>query len=121
MVDEKDAKEDDIGVQEERWWLQLDMASLRPPGKAEELVKDLTLHLKVGENVLITGSSSAGKTSILRVLRGLWKLTRGSIIISPNYCHNQSNEQRQTMFFLPQKPYLTEGTLRDQVRLPANK
>lgn len=82
--------------------------AFKAPGRSEDLVKELYLHLRPGESLLITGSSSAGKTSLLRLLRGLWKLNRGTLTAhcTPGPCG---------VLFLPQKPYLTDGTLREQV------
>lgn len=91
----------------------LEGVSFKAPGRTEDLVKDLYLHLKPGESLLITGSSSAGKTSLLRVLRGLWRLGRGTV--SANYSPGPCG-----VLFLPQKPYLTDGTLREQVESQRN-
>lgn len=98
-----------IDLQHEGYCL-LDGASFRAPGRPTEdlLVRDLTLHLRPGQSMLITGSSSAGKTSLLRVLRGLWRLSSGSL--KTRYAPGPSG-----VLFLPQKPYLTDGTLREQV------
>jgi len=86
----------------------LNAAAFRAPGCAEELVKDFNIHLRPGQSVLVTGNSSAGKTSLLRILRGLWSLDRGSMVT--NYAPGP-----RAVLFLPQKPYLTDGTLREQV------
>lgn len=86
----------------------LEGVGFKAPGRSDELVKDLDLHLKPGQSLLITGSSSAGKTSLLRVLRGLWRLHRGTV--TTNYTPGPCG-----VLFLPQKPYLTDGTLREQV------
>ncbi|KAK4036889.1 ABC protein, subfamily ABCD [Daphnia magna] len=85
--------------------------AFKAPGRSEDLVKELYLHLRPGESLLITGSSSAGKTSLLRLLRGLWKLNRGTLTAhcTPGPCG---------VLFLPQKPYLTDGTLREQITFP---
>ena len=91
----------------------LEGASFRAPGvgPADDLVRNLNLHLKPGESVLITGNSSAGKSSLLRVLRGLWKLSRGSL-------NSHHSPGPQGVLFLPQRPYLTDGTLREQITYP---
>jgi vitamin B12/bleomycin/antimicrobial peptide transport system ATP-binding/permease protein len=62
-----------------------------------------------GERVLLTGESGAGKSTLLRALAGLWPFGRGEIRLP---------ETARTMF-LPQRPYLPIGTLRDAVRYPA--
>lgn len=70
----------------------------------EELVKSLNLKIKPGEHLLITGPNGSGKTSVARVLAGLWPTFEG-IVRRP---------QDKDIFFLPQRPYLSSGSLRDQ-------
>jgi len=84
------------------------MRCVTPDGKI--LFNDLNLQTEPGQNLLISGPSGTGKSSILRTICGLWPAQQGDITlpVKPN----------GGLFFLPQKPYLTLGTLREQFTYP---
>ncbi|KAG0711629.1 ATP-binding cassette sub-family D member 4 [Chionoecetes opilio] len=82
-----------------------------PPGSSEPLVSNLQLDVIKGENLLIMGPSSSGKSSVLRVLRGLWPAARGTVA-------HDFPPGPKTVIFLPQKPLLTNGSLLEQVIYP---
>lgn len=71
------------------------------------LVSDLTFRCGPYDSLLIRGPSGTGKSSILRIICGLWPAKTGNI----------KCVDKQT-FFMPQKPYLTIGTLREQFKYP---
>lgn len=83
--------------------------SLETPDRKRMLIKNLSFSLKKGEHLLIVGSSGAGKSSLLRAIAGLWTSGFGSI-------ERLSDED---VYFLPQRPYCTLGTLKDQILYPS--
>jgi len=89
--------------------LSLENVTLSTPDRKRTLISDLTLKLKEGEDLLIVGSSGAGKSSLLRAIAGLWTAGDGSI-------ERPSDED---VYFLPQRPYCALGSLRDQLLYPS--
>jgi ATP-binding cassette subfamily D (ALD) protein 4 len=84
--------------------------SFSPPKSDQLLVKDLTMNLCHGKNILVSGKTGVGKSSLFRVIGNVWP-SQGDvewrIPFSPH-----------ALFFLPQKPYLVQGSLKEQVTYP---
>lgn len=74
----------------------------------EVLIAQLDLIVKRGEHVLISGPNGVGKTAVARVIAGLWPVFRGLV----------SKPKPDDIFYIPQRPYLSSGTLRDQIIYP---
>ncbi|KAM7156248.1 lysosomal cobalamin transporter ABCD4 isoform 2-T2 [Molossus nigricans] len=89
----------------------LERVSISAPSSNKPLIKDLSLKISEGQSLLITGNTGTGKTSLLRVLGGLWASTQGSMQMLMDFGPHG-------VLFLPQKPFFTDGTLREQVIYP---
>jgi ATP-binding cassette subfamily D (ALD) long-chain fatty acid import protein len=81
------------------------------PMGGEELIENLSFIVGPGDHLLITGPNGAGKSAVARIVAGLWPTYRG-LTSRP-----RQNGQDGIMF-LPQRPYLSPGTLRDQIIYP---
>ena len=77
-----------------------------PNGQA--LLSDTSFVLPHGRATLITGESGSGKSTLFRALAGIWPFGRGQVRVPAG----------ARVLFLPQKPYIPIGTLRDAVKYP---
>jgi putative ATP-binding cassette transporter len=88
--------------------LALEAVTLKIPGQGRVLMSDLSLEVKSQEGLVIVGASGGGKSSLLRALAGLWRSGSGTI----------RRPKLGEMLFLPQRPYMISGTLRQQLLYP---
>ncbi|XP_048259104.1 lysosomal cobalamin transporter ABCD4-like [Haliotis rufescens] len=85
-----------------------------PPDVDVMLCKNISFQLESGVNVLVTGDSGCGKSALLRVINGLWTNATGRV---DRYLKNG----RHGIFYLPQKPYFTSGSIREQILHPSTE
>lgn len=88
--------------------IMLDKVSLSL-GNAQTLFSDVTLTLNQGDSLLIQGASGCGKTSLLRLLANLWRFDSTGVIAMPD---------KTDVMFVPQRPYLPQGTLKQAICYP---
>ena len=86
--------------------LAVENVDLALPGGAA-LISGVNLALARGESALLSGPSGAGKSTLIRAIAGIWPFGRGEIRVP-----------RGPVLFLPQKPYLPIGTLREVISYP---
>uniref|UniRef100_A0A8D0AL76 ATP-binding cassette, sub-family D (ALD), member 3a n=1 Tax=Sander lucioperca TaxID=283035 RepID=A0A8D0AL76_SANLU len=87
--------------------IKFDHTPLATPN-GDILIRDLTFEVRSGTNVLVCGPNGCGKSSLFRVLGELWPLFGGHL----------TKPERGKLFYVPQRPYMTLGSLRDQVIYP---
>lgn len=75
------------------------------------LLQDINFNLQPGRNVLIKGVSGSGKSTLLRALAGIWPFVSGKINLP----------KTEELIFIPQKPYIPLGSLREALLYPGRK
>ena len=109
-LEETDAGRRDVPKIEsvERADLELNHVTLKTPDNKKILVRDLSTKTVNEKGLLITGVSGVGKSSLLRAIAGLWDTGEGKI----------TRPELDDMLFLPQRPYMVIGSLRQQLLYP---
>ena len=88
-------------------------------GYDEHLVlEDVSFEVKKGEQVTLSGRTGAGKSTILKLLLGLYEPQSGRIRIGNVSATEVPEEERRTLFgYVEQSFHMVPGTVRDQITL----
>ncbi len=82
-----------------------------------DVLSDINLHIRPGENVALVGSTGAGKTTLVTLLHRFADITQGAITIDGcdiREVKRQSLVRQMSMVL--QEPYLFSGTIKDNIR-----
>jgi len=92
--------------------------SFHYPDEENEALTDISLHIKAGEKVAILGRVGSGKSTVEKLILGLYQPTAGNLLIDGvNISQLDPAELRRSIGYIPQDVQLLSGTIYDNVTL----
>lgn len=114
--------EEIIGEVEEKipdgYEIEIKNLSFAYPDSTKTVINNLSLTIKEGESVALIGGTGSGKSTLIKLLCGLFEKTEGDIIIGgASYSEMRKATLRSHFSVALQKAEIFEGTVRDNVRM----
>ncbi len=105
-----------VRLQDVEGGITLSNVSLTYPEQKEATIKQLNLKVMPGEKVAVVGKIGSGKTSLLRLIAGLYEPTEGSIKIDQfDVTHLYPDDLRRHVGVVMQTPLLFSGTVKENL------
>ena len=84
--------------------------------KVQNVLSELSLHVRAGENVALVGPSGCGKTTLCSLIPRFYELQGGQILIDGQNIQDVTMRSlRQNIGIVQQNVYLFSGTIRDNI------
>ena len=96
--------------------LTVEAVSASPPGVPKVVVQDITFELEAGQGLGIIGPSGSGKSSLVRLLVGVWQPVRGNVRLDGAALDQWASDALgRHVGYLPQDVELLAGTVAENI------
>jgi ATP-binding cassette subfamily B protein/ATP-binding cassette subfamily C protein len=84
--------------------------------KGGDIIKNISLEIKIGEKIAFVGESGSGKTTLVDILIGIYRPMQGQIYVDDVLIdHTNIRSWRSRIGYIPQSIYLFDGTVAENV------
>ena len=105
------------GKLKEKPVVEFDNVSIAYPGVTEEALSNLSFKAYKGDIIGIIGGTGSGKSTLVNLIPGFYKATKGSVLIDGKDVFKYDKEElRRKIGIVPQKAVLFKGTIRDNMK-----
>lgn len=89
--------------------------------EGKQVLKDVTFSINKGEKVALVGETGAGKTTIINLILGFYKINSGNILFDGKNMDDISLESiRKNVSFIQQNPYIFDDTIKRNIIINDN-
>ncbi len=98
--------------------IEIKNLSFTYPDSSKNVIENLSLSIKEGEHIALIGGTGSGKSTLIKLLAGLFEPSEGEIIIGgASYKDMRKIDVRSHFSVALQKAQIFEGTVRDNIRM----
>jgi ATP-binding cassette subfamily B protein/ATP-binding cassette subfamily C protein len=84
--------------------------------QGDDVIKDASLEITIGEKVAVTGESGSGKTTLVDILIGIYRPLKGNLYVDDILINSDNiRSWRSKIGYIPQSIYLFDGTVAENV------
>jgi ATP-binding cassette, subfamily B, multidrug efflux pump len=87
------------------------------PGSGKLVLRQVTLTMRPGEFVAVTGPVGSGKSTLAVAVAGLYPIGGGELTVNGRHPHDWTSDDRAILGYLPQGHGVFSGTVRDNISL----
>lgn len=89
--------------------------------EGKQILNDVTFSINKGEKVALVGQTGAGKTTIINLILGFYKIDSGNILFDGKNMDDISLESiRKNVSFIQQNPYIFDDTIKRNIIINNN-
>lgn len=89
--------------------------------EGKQILDDVTFSINKGEKVALVGQTGAGKTTIINLILGFYKINSGNILFDGKNMDDISLESiRKNVSFIQQNPYIFDDTIKQNIIINNN-
>ena len=98
--------------------LEIRNLSFTYPNSTKSVIENISLSIKEGEHIALIGGTGSGKSTLIKLLAGLFEPSEGEIMIGEaSYKDMRKVDVRSHFSVALQKAQIFEGTVRDNIKM----
>ena len=98
--------------------LEIRNLSFTYPNSTKSVIENISLSIKEGEHIALIGGTGSGKSTLIKLLAGLFEPSEGEIMIcEASYKDMRKVDVRSHFSVALQKAQIFEGTVRDNIKM----